>query len=82
MVRFSKGLRVKTAALPIELKAKKHSSSDLDIVKTINFTYLVEIQPCTAATIIYPKSSPWKLDNFKMNRTIEYKTCDVQINSH
>jgi hypothetical protein len=38
MIGFSEELRVKTAALPIELKAKKNARSDLDMVKTINST--------------------------------------------
>ena len=50
MIRFSKGLRVKTAALPTELNAKKNSRSDLDMVKTISSTYLAEIKPRPAAT--------------------------------
>jgi len=53
MVRISKGLKVKTASLPVELNAKKNSRSDLDMLKTINSTYLAEIQPCPAATIIH-----------------------------
>jgi len=53
MARISKGLRVKTAALPIGLNAKKNSRSDLDMVKTINSTYLAEIQPCPAVTMIH-----------------------------
>jgi hypothetical protein len=53
MARTSKGLRVKTAALPIELSAMKNSGYYLVLVKTISSTYLTDFQPCPAATIKY-----------------------------
>jgi hypothetical protein len=76
------GLWMKKAPLSNELNAKTNPRSSLHVVATTNYTYLAEIKPCPAVTITYFNSSPWKLHNFTMNSTTDYKTRDFQINSH